>query len=113
MRARVTISMMALGVVLFAMPAGATGVLLAQNWRDLTPKERSDAMQNYKQHQQLPQERKRDIEQQYERWRNMPPDQRDRVRQNYQRLQQLPPQERSRFEQKYEKWKQQTPPPPK
>ena len=85
--------------------------LLAQNWRDLSPKERYDAMQNYRQHEQLPEERQRDIEQRYEQWRSLPPDERDRVRQNYERFKQMPPQERERFERKYEKWKHHAEPP--
>jgi hypothetical protein len=85
--------------------------LLAQNWPDLSPKERYDALQNYRQHQQLPAERQQDIERRYERWRNLPPDERARVRQNYERFRQLPPKERERFERKYEKWKHRAAPP--
>jgi hypothetical protein len=85
--------------------------LLAENWHDLSPKQRYDALQNYWQHEQLPQDRQRDIEQRYERWRSMPPDQRARIRQNYERYRQLPPRERERFQQKYEKWRHQGGPP--
>ena len=99
-------------VTLVAAGRVSAAPLLAQNWRDLSPKERYDALQNYRRHEQLPEDRQRDIEQGYERWRNLPPDERDRVRQNYQRFQQLPPQERERFERKYEKWKQQHAAPP-
>ncbi len=84
--------------------------LLAQNWRDLSPKERYDALQNYRRHEQLPAERQRDIERRYEQWRNMPPDERDRVRQNYERFKQMPPQDRERFERKYQKWRRAQPP---
>ena len=85
--------------------------LLAQNWRDYSPKERYDAMQNYRQHERLPADRQRDIEKGYEQWRNLPPDERARVRQNYERFKQMPPQERERFERKYEKWKRHGAPP--
>lgn len=81
--------------------------LLARDWHDLSPKERYDSIQNYWQHERLPQERQHDIEQHYERWRSMPPNERNRVRQNYERFRQLPPHERERFQRKYEKWKQQ------
>jgi len=87
--------------------------LLAQNWQDLSPRERYDTLQNYRRHEQLPADRQRDIEQNYDQWRNMPPDQRDRVRQNYERFKQMPPQEQERFERKYQKWRSQTPPPPR
>jgi len=84
--------------------------LLAQNWRDLSPRERYDAMQNYRRHEQLPAERQHDIENRYQQWRNMSPGERDRVRQNYERFKQMPPQERERFERKYQKWRRETPP---
>ena len=104
---------LALGWILLTGPAAtASDLLFAQNWRDLSPKERYDAMQNYWRHEQLPQERKHDIEERYQRWRTMPPNQRDRIRQNFERMQQLPPQERNRLERKYEKWKQQETPGP-
>jgi len=104
---RVTLSAVAVAsVVGLASPARS------QNWRDLGPKERYDAMQNYWRHERLPEERQRDVERRYERWQTLPQDQRDRVRQNYERFRQLPPQERERFEKKYQKWKGQAPPPP-
>lgn len=81
--------------------------LLAQNWRELSPGERYDALQNYRQHERLPEDSRRDIEKRYERWQQMSPDERERVRQNYDRLQRMPPQERARMQRKYEKWRQQ------
>jgi len=91
-------------------PAANAFQLLAQNWRDLSPRERYDAMQNYRRHEQLPPDRQRDIENRYQQWRNLSPGERDRVRQNYERFKQLPPQERERFERKYQKWRRETPP---
>ncbi len=91
--------------------AACAAPLPADDWRDLGPKQRYDALQNYWSHEQLPQERQRDIERRYERWRGMPQEERDRVRQNYERFQQLPPKERERFQKKYEKWRQQGEPP--
>lgn len=100
--------------VVTAVSALAAGVapLRAQNWRDLGPKERYDALQNYRRYEQLPEERQQDVEKRYERWRNMPPDEQERVRQNYERLQKMPPRDRERIERKYEKWKQQAVPQP-
>jgi basic membrane lipoprotein Med (substrate-binding protein (PBP1-ABC) superfamily) len=79
----------------------------AAGWGDLNPKQRYQSLQNYWHHQQLPQERQREIEQRYERWRSMSPDERARVRQNYERFKKLPPDERERFQRKYDKWRQQ------
>jgi uncharacterized protein DUF3106 len=112
MRDRSLICTLAIGAIFLSVSARAQPSAPAPSWQNLTPKERYDAMKNYWQHEQRPQEQKHDIDQQYERWRSMPPDQQDRIRQNYQRLQQLPPPERNRFEQKYEKWKQQATPHP-
>ena len=99
----------ALGWAVMALSGrSAVGLpLLAQNWRDLSPKERYDALQNYRQHERLPEDRQRDIEKRYERWQGMSPDERDRVRQNYERFRQLPPGERERFQRKYDKWRRQ------
>ena len=90
---------------------GGGSPLLAQNWRELSPGERYDTLRNYRQHERLPEDGRRDVEQRYQRWQQMSPDERDRVRQNYERLQQLPPQERDRLNRKYEKWRQQAEPP--
>ena len=103
---------LAVAVSLFptAHPAFAFPIF-AQNWRDFSPRERYDALQNYWRHQQLPDDRKRDMENRYERWQKMPPDERARIRQNFERFRQLPPQERERFQRKYQKWRQQGGPP--
>jgi len=81
--------------------------LLAQNWRELSPGERYETLQNYQQHERLPEDSRRAIEKRYERWQQMSPDERERIRQNYQRLQHLSPQERDRIQRKYEKWRAQ------
>jgi len=106
-----TFGFMLSGLVVASL-VGSVRPIVAQNWHDLGPKERYDAMQNYWRHQRLPEDRQRAVEEHYERWRTLPPDQRDRVRQNYERFRQLPPQERERFEKKYQKWKEQAPPQP-
>jgi|SRR5512144_647864 hypothetical protein len=93
----------------FAGPVAAFP-LLAQNWRELSPGERYETLQNYQQHERLPEDSRRAIEKRYERWQQMSPDERERIRQNYQRLQKLPPQERDRIQRKYEKWRQQEAP---
>jgi hypothetical protein len=106
MKPHAVIALVILGT-LWGMSSAATGrVLIAERWRDLSPRQRYDTLQNYWRHQQLPADRQREIEQRYERWRGMSPDERDRIRQNYERLRQLPPQERERFQRKYDKWRQ-------
>ena len=98
------------GVAIGAAHATSAPPLLAQNWRDLSPKERYDALQNFRRYEQLPADRQRDMDQRYERWRQLPPEERARLRRNYERYRQMPPQEREQFDRKYEKWKRQREP---
>jgi len=102
----------ACALIIASVPPVQAFPLVAQNWRDLGPRERYDALQNYWQHQRLPQERQRDVEKRYERWQGLSPEERARVRQNYERYQQLPPQDRERFERKYQKWQKESRPQP-
>jgi len=105
-----------LGLVWMAL-AGITGVAfgqpqLAQNWRDLSPRERRDALRNYRQHDSLPPQRQHDMEDRYERWRRLSPEEQSRIRRNYDRLQQLDPAERQRLQKRYDNWKRRTQPEP-
>lgn len=85
-------SMVLAGVLASPQPARA------QQWQDYGPRERYEALRNYQQHEQQPQERRERVEKNYERWRTMPEQQRDRMRQQYQRFQQLPPEQRQRLQ---------------
>ncbi len=108
MRVRlITSTLFVFGLTMAAGPSAHAQPLLAQGWRDLSPKQRYNTLQNYWQHEQLPQDRQREIEQRYERWRSMSPDERARVQQNYERFRKLPPHERERFQRKYNKWREQ------
>jgi hypothetical protein len=111
MRGRAATFILACILVATARGVYAHPLLAQQGWRDLSPKERYDALQNYWRHERLPEDRRRDVEKRYERWQGMSPDERARIRQNYDRLRQLPPGERERFQRKYEKWKQEGQPP--
>jgi hypothetical protein len=102
------IALILIGSLVAGVPIVSAQTRLAESWRDLSPKERYQSLQNYWQHEQLPQERQREIEQRYQRWRSMSPDERARVRQNYERFKKLPPQERERFQRKYDKWRRQS-----
>lgn len=94
-----------LSLCVLVRPAAAH-MVLADQWRDLSPEQRYRTLQNYWQHQQLPADRQHEIEQRYERWRGMSPEERSRIQQNYQRFQQLRPQEREQFQRKYDRWRQ-------
>ena len=96
-----------------ALVAVTAGMLLGdvspasaeQDWDNLSPRERYDAMQNYWKHERLPKDRQRDVERRYERWQRMSPEEQQRIRKNYERFQQLPPSERRRVERELEEKK--------
>ena len=98
-RRAATLTLALIGLLVVGTTRAQAGPLLAQNWRELGPKERYDTMQNYWRHQQLPQDRQRDIEKRYERWQGMSPDEPARVRQNYERYRQLGAYVRARLRQ--------------
>lgn len=107
----VTLALVAGLTLLATARPGHAHLRFAQEWPDLSPAERYQTLRNFRRHERLPQERRRDIERRYDRWRHMSPDERERIRQNYQRFRQLPPRERERFERKYKKWRQEGEPP--
>jgi len=107
-----TIALLLAGSLIAGVQIVSAQVHTVGSWRDLSLKERYQSLQNYWRHEQLPQERQREIEQRYERWRSMSPDERARIRQNYERFMKLPPHERERFQRKYDKWRRQGEAPP-
>jgi len=89
------------GLLSFAPSRGASTFLLAQNWQDYSPRERYEALRNYRRHEQLPEDRQREVEKQYERWQGMPEQERAKIRENYERYQNLSPREQERLERRY------------
>src|SRR5437867_12542687 len=84
MKSRIMGSVLAIASALVISARDASAFpLLAQSWRELNPKQRYDALQNYKRHQQLPEEQQRDVEKRYERWQGLSPEERARIRENY------------------------------
>jgi Protein of unknown function (DUF3106) len=87
---------------LFPWPTLASPPLrLAQGWRDLSPRQRYEALQNYRRHEHLPEQRRENVERNYERWRAMPPQERERIRKKYEAFQHLAPEERERLKRHY------------
>ena len=66
----------------------------ADNWRNLTPKEREDVLRNYQRWQNLPPKDKEYLREEWNHWRSLPQDQRDKLRKRYD---QLSPKEREQF----------------
>ena len=56
---------------------------LAESWDDLSPSQRDRALRNYKSYQELPADKKRDIDQRYEKWKKLPRSDQDHYRQKH------------------------------
>ena len=82
------------------------GMRFAQNWDDLSPDQRNRALENYQRYKKLPKERRRSLDESYERWRGMDPNSRERVRKNYESYRQLDKQQRKDFGKRYQQWRQ-------
>jgi hypothetical protein len=78
---------------------------LAQRWDELSPRERSRALDNYRRFQKLPPEKKRDLEERYDRWRHLPSEEQERIRQNYRRYRGMNSDEKEEFGRKYKYWR--------
>ena len=91
---------------LHPMRAPAT-IRLAQNWQDYSPRERYEALRNYRRHEQLPEDRQREVEKQYQRWQGMPEQERQKIRENYERYRNLSPRDQERIERRYRDMKRQ------
>ena len=61
------------------------GAKYARNWDELTPDQRSRALENYQKYKRLPEKKRRDVDRNYERWKGMKPHDKDRVRRKFER----------------------------
>ena len=78
-----------------------------QSWDDLSAIERERALKNFRRFQQLPKERKRDLQDAYDRWQQLPAAERERIQQNYERYRDMNSDEKEEFRQKYHHWRSQ------
>lgn len=77
---------------------------IAQNWKDLSPEERAQALENYKRFKKLPPERRQDLENRYHRWMELPNEEKDRIQRNYKRYQKMDSDQKEEFQKKYKTW---------
>jgi uncharacterized protein DUF3106 len=56
---------------------------IAESWDDLSPGQRDRALKNYQHYMQLPDDKRRSIDQRYEKWKKMPRSDRDRFRKKH------------------------------
>ena len=80
---------------------------IAQGWYELSPQERSRALENYRRFQKLPPEKQRGIEEQYQRWQQLPSEEQERIRRNYDRYRGMNSDEKEEFYRKYKHWRSQ------
>jgi hypothetical protein len=84
-----TLSAIALCSLLFS-PVAGRALDGADNWRNLTPKEKENIQRNYQRWQNLPPKDKEHLREEWNRWRNLPQDKRDQLRRRYDDLQKSP-----------------------
>lgn len=56
---------------------------VAESWDDLSQGQRDRALHNYRQYMELPDDKRRSIDQRYEKWKKMPGTDRDRFRKKH------------------------------
>ena len=78
-----------------------------QSWDDLSPTERERALKNFQRFQQLPGERKQDLQDAYDRWQKLPASERERIQKNYERYREMNSDEKEKFRLKYKHWQSQ------
>ena len=76
-----------------------------QSWYELSPQERSRALENYRRFQKLPPEKKQSLEEQYHRWQELPSDEQERIRRNYDRYRGMNSDQKEEFSRKYKQWR--------
>ena len=76
-----------------------------QSWDDLSPTERERALKNFRYFQRLPEDRKRDLQDEYDRWQKLPAPERERIQENYERYRDMNSDEKEKFRQKYHHWR--------
>src|SRR5262249_13805578 len=93
--------------------ASALREAIAQSWYELSPQERSRALENYRRFQKLPPEKQHSIEEQYNRWQQLPSEGEERIRRNYARYRGITPKKKKKSPRKYGRWRSLPPSPPR
>ena len=79
--------------------------LIGQDWYELSPQERSRALDNYRRFQKLPPERQHDLEERYNQWQQLPTEEQERIRQNYRRYRDMNSDQKEDFSRRYKHWR--------
>jgi Protein of unknown function (DUF3106) len=81
--------------------------LIGQDWYELSPQERSRALDNYNRFKKLPPERQRTLEERYNQWQRLPAEEQDRLRRNYRRYRDMNSDQKEDFSRRYKRWRSQ------
>ena len=88
--------------LLILLPSLSWALDGADNWRNLSPKERENVLRNYQRWQNLPPQDKEHLQEEWQRWRSLPPDQRDKLRKRYDDLHKLSPKEQRQLREQFD-----------
>ena len=78
-----------------------------QGWEEMSPTERQRALRNFRRFEQLPEDRKQDLQKAYDTWQQLPTAERERLRHNYRRYREMNSYEKEEFRLKYRHWQAQ------
>jgi hypothetical protein len=81
-------------------------VHLIEDWYELSPQEKSRALDNYRRFQKLPPERQRALEERYNQWQQLPAEEQDRLRRNYRRYRDMNSDQKEDFSRRYKHWRE-------
>lgn len=87
--------------LLVLLPNSSWALDGADNWRNLSPKERENVQRNYERWQNLPPRDKEHLQEEWNRWRSLPPNQRDELRKRYDELHKLSPKEQRQLRERF------------
>ena len=88
-------------VALVPTQARSAPLMLAQNWEDLSPGQRSRAMENFQHFQRMPPQSRQQVERRWQNFQQMPPSEQDRLRQNFDTYRNMSPDQRQDFMDRY------------
>jgi len=84
----------------------ATATAERGRWQQMSPEQRKELKQRYRQFQQLPPDEQQKLRQRYERFRELSPEKKQRMLERHKRLQQLTPQQRQELHREWQRIKQ-------
>ncbi len=82
------------------------GAIEGNRWQQLSPVQRKELQQRYRQFKELPAAEQQKLRQRYDRFRELSPEKKQRMLERHQKLQQLTPEQREALHREWERIKQ-------